>query len=132
MASGLPPLQGDTFRLAIEERSDPGRVIGVVGVFFSEPPECGYMFRTETWGRGYGTEALRAWLNIYWALPRKEVMLEDKDGGNEATEPEYLLAKTAPANIGSRKVLAKCGFTELQIRVGDGDQLVQYIHQPSL
>jgi RimJ/RimL family protein N-acetyltransferase len=61
IASALPPIKGDTFRFAIEERSQPGRVIGVIGIFFADPPECGYMFRTDMWGKGLryrGSESL--------------------------------------------------------------------------
>jgi RimJ/RimL family protein N-acetyltransferase len=132
IASALPPIKGDTFRFAIEERSQPGRVIGVIGIFFADPPECGYMFRTDMWRKGYATEALRAWLEVYWALPRKEVTLEGRDVGEHGTETESLLAETALANAGSRRVLVKCGFTEHQAREGDGGQLMQYIYRPNL
>jgi RimJ/RimL family protein N-acetyltransferase len=125
MAAALPPWNGDGFSFAIEERSSPGRVIGVIGTRFREPPECGYMFRTETWGKGFATEALRAWLDVYWGLPRRKVTLDREDG--PASEDERLLAETALANAGSRKVLVKCGFTELRRWEEDGTQLIQYI-----
>ena len=130
MAPALPPLNGDSFRFAIEERSNPGKVVGVIGSRFSEPPECGYMFRTDMWGNGYATEALRAWLEVYWALPRKDVILEGKDGAQHWTEAESLLAETELGNVGSRRVLVKCGFTELRTWEDDGDQLIQYVYRP--
>jgi RimJ/RimL family protein N-acetyltransferase len=132
MASALPPLKGDTFRLAIEERSNPGRVIGVIGIFFSEPPECGYMLRTERWGKGYATEALRAWLEVYWALPRKDVSATSDDTTEYGEETESLLAETAVANTGSRRLLVKCGFTEPRTREKDGEQLMQYTYRPPI
>jgi len=131
MAPALPPLNGDSFRFVIEERSNPGKVVGVIGSRFSEPPECGYMFRTDMWGKGYATEALRAWLEVYWALPRKDVTVEGKDGAEYGTEAESLLAETELGNAGSRRVLVKCGFTELRTWEDDGDQLIQYIYRPS-
>ena len=130
MAPALPPLNGDTFRFAIEERSSPGRVIGAIGSRFSEPPECGYMLQMGMWGKGYGTEALRAWLDVYWALPRKTVTIEDVGGVELGTEAESLLAETELANAGSRRVLLKCGFTELRIWEEDEVQLIQYIYRP--
>jgi RimJ/RimL family protein N-acetyltransferase len=132
MAPALPPLKGDTFRFAIEERSRPGRVMGFIGIAFPEPPECGYMFQTNMWGKGYATEALRAWLDVYWALPRKEVTLEGDDGADHGPETESLLAEAALANTGSRRVLVKCGFTEFRTWEEDGEQLIQYIYRPTL
>jgi RimJ/RimL family protein N-acetyltransferase len=130
MAPALPPLKGDTFRFAVEEQSNPGRLIGMIGSRFSEPPECGYMFRTDMWGKGYATEALRGWLEVYWALPRKDVKLDSEDSGEHRTETESLLAETELANAGSRRVLVKCGFTELRTWEEDGDQLIQYVYRP--
>jgi RimJ/RimL family protein N-acetyltransferase len=130
MAPALPPLNGNSFRFAIEERSNPGKVVGVIGSRFSEPPECGYMFRTDMWGRGYATEALRAWLDVYWALLRKDVTLEGKSSAEHRTEAESLLAETELGNAGSRRVLVKCGFTELRTWEDDGDQLIQYVYRP--
>ena len=129
MAPAIPPLNGDTFRFAIEEHSNPGRLIGIIGSRFSEPPECGYMLRKEMWGKGYATEALKAWVDVYWGLPRKTVTFDDEEG--PASAVESLLAETELANAGSRRVLVKCGFTELRTWEEDGDQLVQYICRSS-
>lgn len=90
------------------------------------------MFRTEMWGKGYATEALRAWLEVYWALPRKEVTVAREDLAEHGVETESLLAETAVANSGSRRVLVKCSFTELQTREEDGEQLIQYTYRPPL
>lgn len=73
----------------------------------------------------YATEALRAWLEVYWALPRQDVTLEGRDVGEHGMEIESLLAETALANVGSRRVLVKCGFTEHQAREEDGHQLIR-------
>lgn len=82
------------------------------------------------WGKGYATETLRAWLEAYWALPRKDATLEGKGGAQYGTEAESLLAETELGNVGSRRVLVKCGFTELRTWEDDGDQLIQYVYRP--
>ena len=84
------------------------------------------MLRKEMWGKGYATEALKAWVDVYWELPRKTVTFEDAEG--PASAVETLLAETDLANTCSRRVLVKCGFTELRSRTEDGDQLIQYIY----
>ncbi|KIW95554.1 uncharacterized protein Z519_04139 [Cladophialophora bantiana CBS 173.52] len=111
----LPPNDATTFNFAIEERAGPGKAIGVLGCHISEPPECGYMLRTEFWGQGYATEALQRWLQAWWELPRKEVMIEGEDVGSRsddrvATVPEVLRANIDGRNVASAKILAKCGF----------------------
>lgn len=72
-------------------------IIGVMGA--QRVPEIGYMFLPEYWGKGYATEALKAWMEWYWiAYP----------GGH--VEREYLNAITWPEAVGSQNVLQKCGF----------------------
>jgi RimJ/RimL family protein N-acetyltransferase len=63
-------------------------------------------------------------------LPRKDVKLDSEDSGEHRTETESLLAETELANAGSRRVLVKCGFTELRTWEEDGDQLIQYVYRP--
>ena len=77
-------------------------IIGLTGAHCL--PEIGYVFAPTAWGQGYATEALKAWIHMYWqkyadgypALP------EDKRA--------YLKAVTGPGGDGSRGVLRKCGF----------------------
>ena len=111
----MPPNDTKTFNFVIEELSSPGIVIGSVGMHIAEPPECGYMFRAEYWGRGYATEALAGWLLKYWELPRKQVDVDDKIDDLERhfdddVFREVLRAEIAADNLGSERVLEKCGF----------------------
>ena len=104
-----------TFSFAIEELANPGKVIGTIGCHVAEPPELGYMFKKEFWGRGYSTEALKAWLPQYWALDRLEVdvvdgMPEQDLPGDGSAVREILTAMFEEKNVSSMKVLQKCGF----------------------
>ncbi|KAI1169970.1 acetyltransferase domain-containing protein [Nemania sp. FL0916] len=114
-----------------------GTLIGMAGAHIVVPeqgwPEIGYLFRKETWGRGYGTEFLRAFVEAWWRLPRREIELDvdvesvvglgvgkrDRSGAGNEEEgdvcevvPEVLTAVIEVSNIGSRRVLEKAGFRE--------------------
>lgn len=114
----LPPNDATTFNFAIEDRSAPGKVIGVLGCHISEPPECGYMLMQESWGKGYATEALRRWLQAWWELPRRQVVIEEAEkensdsavGGEDVVVTEVLKADIDANNIASARILEKCGF----------------------
>ena len=114
MNRSLPPNDAVTFNFAVEELSDPGRVIGVLGCHLCEPPECGYMFRTEYWGKGYATEAFKHWLQAWWELPRKEVVIKvsesDNDGDDVTLVPEVLEADIGEENVASARILANNGL----------------------
>lgn len=103
-----------------------GAVIGCLGVHAMEPElECGYMIRKEFWGQGIATIAMKAFLEAWWKLPRKSIEITPEQaqravayGAHISTNEakgveninEILIAVTAEHNIGSRKVLSKCGF----------------------
>ena len=111
----LPPNDAILFNFVIEELSHPGVVIGAVGCHTMSPPECGYMLRTEYWGKGYATEALGGWLQAYWGLPRKEVVMEDtasehSDDAEITFVPEVMMAYFEERNKPSSRVLVKSGF----------------------
>ncbi len=111
----LPPNEGMTFHFAVEELAVPGKVIGSLGCYIAEPPEVGYMLRTETWGKGYATEAIQRWLQAYWALPRREVVLEAEGSDPENVDDvtvvrEVLRADAESNNVASARILARCGF----------------------
>ncbi|KAK7743449.1 hypothetical protein SLS53_003983 [Cytospora paraplurivora] len=83
-------------------------VIGFVGI--TQPPEVFYIFDEEYWGHGYATEALRSFLNTYWAtFPSGLIIMSEK-------ERDHLEAHVHDGNEGSERVATKCGF----VHVGNG------------
>ncbi|KAE8351831.1 GNAT domain-containing protein [Aspergillus coremiiformis] len=83
----------------------PGRFIGWVGTWRTDPvPEVGLIFHRSTWGWGFATEALRAFVNLFWTCKPQFNLLEAYcDTENEA----------------SIKVLRKCGFKLVEVTRGD-------------
>jgi len=71
-----------------------GRVIGKAGCF--EPPEVGFIFRREVWGRGLASEALAAVIARAFEIGACDVLKADVD----------------PRNAASLKLLARHGFRE--------------------
>lgn len=114
----LPPNDSKTFSFAIEELANPGTVVGTVAMHVAEPPECGYMVRKEVWGNGFATEALTAWLQEYWKLPRRSVEIEEELPECKRAKtldgflPEVLRALIETNHAASRRVLEKCGFKQ--------------------
>ena len=85
------------YRWLIERKSD-GRAIGMIDVvnYHAEmdgAPEIGYCSGREFWGSGYMTEACKA------------VVQELFDSGFET-----ILISAANENVGSNRVIQKCGF----------------------
>jgi RimJ/RimL family protein N-acetyltransferase len=122
MNRSLPPNDGTTFNFALEELSNPGVVIGAIGCHQFEPPECGYMLRTEFWRKGYATEAFQRWLQAWWELPRREIVVEDPHSkpGNAAEAvfvPEVLRADVDAVNVASARILSGCGFRPISEEV---------------
>jgi RimJ/RimL family protein N-acetyltransferase len=147
MARFLPSKDPKTFNFSVEELEMPGTVIGAAGFFLfdGKQPEIGYMFRKEMWGRGYATEAVKAVLEAYWGLQRREVDLQiEGNGGEQRDVGEYkasieakhaagfrvetLLAVTEAANTGSRRVLEKFRFVKArEFQDAGGAECVDYI-----
>ncbi|KAK1656117.1 GNAT domain-containing protein [Colletotrichum phormii] len=79
----------------------------------------GYKLRSDCWGKGYATRAIRAFLEMYWSrsrvAPREEVFVpvgtkEVENGMNGCdVEITHLIAQVDPENVGSMKVSEKCG-----------------------
>ena len=96
------------YTFVVEELDAPERrVIGLVGAI--RTPEVGYMFHPDSWGKGYATEAMVAYMPLLW------------EHVDPATAPEwrrydYSEAFTDAENATSRKLLEKLGFTLWEIR----------------
>ncbi|KAK7614572.1 GNAT domain-containing protein, partial [Phyllosticta paracitricarpa] len=72
----------------------PSRLIGLIGAV--EAPEIGYLIHPDFWGCGPATEALQAFMPLYWQHFR--------------TEFDFATAQIDLDNGASKKVLLKCGF----------------------
>ncbi|KZF21425.1 hypothetical protein L228DRAFT_249242 [Xylona heveae TC161] len=84
------------------------KVIGLVGAPMI--PEVGYILHPAHWGQGYATEALQAFLRLYW----KVIPPGQQEGGYD-----YAEAHADPENVSSIKVLRKCGFSFIEKREKD-------------
>jgi RimJ/RimL family protein N-acetyltransferase len=88
-----------------------GVVVGSIGSWEAEGERAvGYWIGREHWGKGYATAALRAFLDIDRHRP--------------------LTAHVVDHNVGSRRVLEKCGFT-LDRSVQDEDVLEHVLILPA-
>ena len=68
--------------------------------------DLGYRFRTQYWGKGFATEAAKAWVNE----------------GFHTLQLTELFASTHLENHASAGVLIKCGFTEQSPVEREGDR----------
>ncbi|KAF2115583.1 GNAT domain-containing protein [Lophiotrema nucula] len=88
------------------------RVIGMIGAV--RAPEIGYMFNTNYWGKGYATEALKAFMPMFF----------DHYSGGEFERFEYSVAMTDPELVASQSVLKKAGFKFAELREKDFESAV--------
>jgi len=79
-------------------------VVGWIGCFGDEQREVGYWYDRAVWGRGIATAALAAFL------------------GDVTERP--LFAHVAVTNVGSAKVLERCGFVEVERETTDVEEIV--------
>ncbi|KAF1979701.1 acyl-CoA N-acyltransferase [Bimuria novae-zelandiae CBS 107.79] len=91
---------------AREDLSSP-RVIGLIGAV--RAPEVGYMLNNNYWGKGYATEALRAFMPLFF----------EHYSGGEQGRFEYAEAHTDPELVASQHVLEKAGFKLHEFREKD-------------
>ena len=74
-----------------------GVVVGKIASFVAEDAVCvGYMIAQDHWGKGIATQALRMFVDLLEHRP--------------------LIAHAAKSNIGSCRVLEKCGFVKVDER----------------
>ncbi|KAF2966587.1 hypothetical protein GQX73_g6956 [Xylaria multiplex] len=113
----LPPRDAETYNPGIYLAST-GELIGFGGVFGTGSelgwPEVGYMIKSEHWGRGYTTEFLKAFVQDWWSLPRRntEAKVDALSVGAEEGDgvPEMLCAMVEATNTSSLRVMEKAGF----------------------
>lgn len=89
----------------IDDTLHKPRVIGVIGAI--RTPEVGYMIHTDFWGKGYASEALQAFMPVFF----------EHYSGKEIYS--FAEAHVDPEHIPSRKVLEKAGFMLLEVRKQD-------------
>lgn len=93
-----------------DEEGD-GEVVGFVGI--TSPPQIFYIFARASWGMGYATEALTAFLGEYWDRFPGGLKIEAGSGSHGVDKDEggdFLEAHVHDGNVGSENVLRKCGF----------------------
>lgn len=112
-----PDQSNPPFHLAIIEK-DTSHIIGMVGVYTLRPQaELGYMLHPDKWGVGYATEALTAFLQKWWELPRYN--------HNKASNIEdSLFADAHKENGVSLRLMEKLGFERYREFVEDGDEII--------
>lgn len=122
--SALP--SSDLETTGAQPRPGADRMIGILGVHNVSSPgtaEIGYVYDESVWGRGYATEALAAYMNVYWG---------------HAKSINAVVAMVDPENTPSIKVLEKCGFVAVEYLVknivlpalGTRDTLILRIERP--
>ncbi|WYZ44203.1 hypothetical protein EsH8_VII_000639 [Colletotrichum jinshuiense] len=123
LAQLLPPNDADNYDFSICLRST-GEWIGLGGCKKANGgelgwPEIGYMLQKDSWGRGYATEFVQAFLGAWWSLPRSECEVRvDKStirGEPQGDVDELVTAVTEPDNFASQKILGKWGFEKLKV-----------------
>jgi len=66
---------------------DENKVIGMIGTnrWSQQGMEVGYCVNINYWGKGYATEALKAFLEMFWNLPGKlsPYRKADSEGANK-------------------------------------------------
>lgn len=80
-------------------------------------PEFGYKFKKEYWNLGYATEFANTFMDYWWKLPRKEVIIQVlacSIDENTISIPEEITAWTKMDNLASEGVLKKTGFQEFK------------------
>jgi len=80
-------------RSPLENEADAQGIIGVVGLTIWDMIH--YVMHPKSWGCGYATEALKAFLTTMFELQPKRLSISGVVSGS---------------NLGSRRVLEKCGF----------------------
>jgi RimJ/RimL family protein N-acetyltransferase len=89
------------------------QIVGWAGLQYVpelDETEVGYLLNRPFWGKGYATEAARASLQF----------------GFERFNFDHMIALVHPDNLGSRRVLEKCGMTYMENKVLWGLEMMRY------
>lgn len=88
-------LQDKCYRFGIERKEDH-ELIGMIDVvgYVDDAPMIGYVLGRAFWNRGYMSEACKAVIDFLWKQGFERIVIEAID-----------------ENIGSNRVIEKCGFT---------------------
>ena len=90
--------QGEPSSWCIEEKST-GKVVGTIGYMWHQADnsacEVGYSLAHDCWNKGYTTEITQGMIDFI----------------REKYDPELITAECAVENIGSARVMEKCGMT---------------------
>ena len=77
-------------------------------------PRVHYVFKKEYWGHGYATEFLKAFLSVWWDLPRENtsILVEEisLDSQEKHKATERLCAEIKMDNKANQKVVEKAGY----------------------
>mgnify|MGYP000926704116 FL=1 len=77
-------------------------------------PRVHYVFKKEYWGHGYATEFLKAFLSVWWGLPRENttILVEEisLDSQEKHKATERLCAEIKMDNKSNQKVVEKAGY----------------------
>lgn len=124
-ARTLTPWRSDLFYGIFLKRPDgqEDNFIGQLNIAGNNWPTISYRLKIEFWGKGYATEALKAFTHFWWNLPRvqtshygvdpDEVVKNTQIPLSHPPEAlEILKASIEPFNIASKNVLEKAGFEE--------------------
>lgn len=106
------------------ERPGDTAAIGFIGI--TRPPEIFLIFGRASWGKGYATEALGAFLAAYW--PEFPNGLQQMGPGHK----DVLQAHVAEENLGSSRVLEKVGFKRIGTmagRIGNREDVLKRVYE---
>ena len=119
-----------------EKDGREGELIGEGGVnaFEGTWPQVYYVFKEEHWNKGYGTEFVKALIQFWWNLPRKDVQIRVHYSSVDLRETpkvtELLCAYSDLDNERSKKVLQKAGFERYEQDPSKAPDLLYWRYPP--
>ncbi len=110
------------FTFAVELKGNLNAPIGFLGMYNpqQDPPEMFLIFSDKHWGKGYASEALKAFLETYWGDFAKRGPSSGEEG------KDIVQARVYPSNVGSAIVFKRCGFEYLTATDADDSEVHVY------